>query len=306
MFRIMKYWCLSTFLTVVEKGSLLSAAKALNISVSTVSAHVDAVEAFFGVKLLERSVEGVALTKAGELAFDKVSSILRQMDELKATISKKPAEPIRVAFRNVPGISVFPKVVEAFKRKNPAVEIYAKIKNESECIDLMGNGDVDIAMICYDDGIDLKKYNYKLIGVDNLVLALNRNHQLAERDTITLKELRGVSLIGLSTKSGITKSLKKALKARGYDLDDLNFVAEVGGVSNQLDSVTKGIGAAITSQIAAKYITSAKDLKILGIVDLRAERNIYLLYSKVLVNPKALEFAEVLAKRGAKILGAPT
>jgi DNA-binding transcriptional LysR family regulator len=277
----------------------------LNISVSTVSAHVDAVEEFFGAKLLDRSVEGVALTKAGELAFDKVSSILRQMEELKAMISKEKAEPIRVAFGNVPGISVFPKTVEEFKKKNPNVEIYAKIKNESECIDLMGNGEVDIAMICYDDGMDLKKYNYKLIGVDNLILAVKKDHQLAMRYEITSEELKGIPLIGLSSKSGITKSLKKALKARGHDLDDLNFVAEVGGVSNQLDSVARGVGAAITSQVAAKYITSTKEIKTLDIVDLRAERSIYLLYSKALVNPNALEFAEFLAKRGTKIL-APT
>lgn len=306
MLRIMKYECLSTFLIVVEKGSLLSAAKVLNISVSTVSAHVDAVEAFFGAKLLDRSVEGVALTEAGELAFDKVSSILRQMEELKAMISKERAEPIRVAFGNVPGISVFPKTVEEFKKKNPDVEIYAKIKNESECIDLMGNGEVDIAMICYDDGMDLKKYNYKLIGVDNLVLAVKKDHQLAMKHGITIEELKGIPLIGLSKNSGITKSLEKALKARGHDLGDLDFVAEVGGVSNQLDSVAKGIGAAITSQIAAEYINSARDIKTLNIVDLKAERNIYLLYSKALVNPKALDFAEFLAKRGAETLKAST
>lgn len=302
MLRIMRYECLSTFLTVVDKGSLLSAAKALNVSVSTVSAHVDAVEEFFGTKLLDRSVGGMTPTTAGELAFDKVSSILRQMEEFKTAISVEKPAPIRVAFGNVPGISVFPGVVEEFKNKNPNLEIYAKIKNESECIDLIGNSEVDIAMICYDDGIDLKKYNYKLIGVDNLIFAVNKNHQLAKRHGITLEELKGIPLIGLSSKSGITKSLKKALKARGHDLNDLNFVTEVDSVSTQLNSVAQGGGAAITSYFAAKYIDSAKDIKTLGIVDLKAERNIYLLYSRTLINPDAIGFAEFLAKRGMEIL----
>lgn len=298
----MRFEYLSTFLIAVEKGSLLRASKTLNLSVSTVSAHVNAVEKFFGAKLLDKSVDGVALTKAGELAFDHISNIIRQTEKLKATISKHKTEPIRVAFGNVPGISIFPKAIEDFKRENPSLEIYARIKNESKCIDLMKNGEVDIAMICYDDEqIDLRKYDYKLLGVDDLILAVKKEHPIANKKEITVEELKKIPLIGLSEDSGITKALKKALKTFGHDLRDLNFVTEVDSVSTQLNSVVEGLGAAITSRLATKHINST-NIKTVEITGIKAHRNIYLIYSKALVDPDAIKFANFLARRGAEIL----
>ena len=56
---------LKTFLTVVELGNLNKAAERLNVTQSTVSARLDALEETLGHRLLVRSRRGAQMTKAG-------------------------------------------------------------------------------------------------------------------------------------------------------------------------------------------------------------------------------------------------
>ena len=55
-----------TFLMVAETGSFIDAARKMNITQSTVSARIKALEELFGRPLFERSKNGAALTGAGE------------------------------------------------------------------------------------------------------------------------------------------------------------------------------------------------------------------------------------------------
>ena len=60
---------LRTFLAVKAHASFTRAARALQLSQSTVSFQIKAVESSMGRQLLERNREGVRLTAAGEVAW---------------------------------------------------------------------------------------------------------------------------------------------------------------------------------------------------------------------------------------------
>lgn len=68
---------LKTFLTVVALGNLNKAAERLNVTQSTVTARLDALEAALGQRLLVRSRRGAALTKAG-FAFQRHAELAVQ------------------------------------------------------------------------------------------------------------------------------------------------------------------------------------------------------------------------------------
>ncbi len=54
------------FLAVASDGSLSAAARSLKVNPATVSRHIDALEARFGVRLFDRRQDGYGLTEAGE------------------------------------------------------------------------------------------------------------------------------------------------------------------------------------------------------------------------------------------------
>ena len=58
---------LRTFVTVVNKKSLSLAAQEIHITQPAVSKHINALEEYFGVGLIERRGRGVNLTPAGEV-----------------------------------------------------------------------------------------------------------------------------------------------------------------------------------------------------------------------------------------------
>ena len=72
---------LAVFATVVEKGSMRGAAKALQLSPSVVSHHLSQLEEQLGVALLYRSTRKLSLTRNGERLLPHAQQMLRSMEE---------------------------------------------------------------------------------------------------------------------------------------------------------------------------------------------------------------------------------
>ena len=67
---------LTTFREVAVRGSFSDAATALDFTQPAVSQHISRLEATLGVRVLERSARGVALTPAGEVLVRHASALL--------------------------------------------------------------------------------------------------------------------------------------------------------------------------------------------------------------------------------------
>lgn len=84
---------LRSFLTVVERGSFLSAAESLGMSRTTLRRRVDALSARAGVPLLESSQQGVVLTPAGEMLARRGKLMVQEASALLASIREVGHEP---------------------------------------------------------------------------------------------------------------------------------------------------------------------------------------------------------------------
>jgi DNA-binding transcriptional LysR family regulator len=72
---------MTTFAKVVESGSFSAAARALQMSASMVTAHVQALETRLGVRLLNRNTRRISLTEIGQAYFDRCVHILAELDD---------------------------------------------------------------------------------------------------------------------------------------------------------------------------------------------------------------------------------
>ncbi|MDA7963583.1 LysR family transcriptional regulator [Ruegeria sp.] len=75
-----------TFLAVVECGNLNKAADRLNVTQSTVSARLDALDAALGQPLLVRSRRGAQLTRAGFAFRAHAETIVRSWDQARSAV----------------------------------------------------------------------------------------------------------------------------------------------------------------------------------------------------------------------------
>ena len=72
---------LMVFGRVVETGGFSAAARRLNMSVTMVSSHVQALEDRLGARLLNRTTRRVSLTEIGRAYYERSTQILADLDE---------------------------------------------------------------------------------------------------------------------------------------------------------------------------------------------------------------------------------
>src|ERR1700722_18455280 len=90
---------ITAFVRVAETGGFSSAARHLNLSTSTVSDQVQALENALGVRLLNRTTRRVSLTEIGREYYERCSQILHELaeaDEVASALQVTPRGRLRV------------------------------------------------------------------------------------------------------------------------------------------------------------------------------------------------------------------
>ena len=80
---------LRVFCAVVETGGFSRAAEKLGISTSSVTAQVNALEAHFQVRLMNRTTRSMSLTGEGRECYEQAQRLLSGMEELEANLHRR-------------------------------------------------------------------------------------------------------------------------------------------------------------------------------------------------------------------------
>jgi DNA-binding transcriptional LysR family regulator len=84
---------LTAFVRVVESGGFTAAARRLDLSITTISNHVQALEDSLGVRLLNRTTRRVNLTEIGREYYERCSLILQELAEADEITSASQVTP---------------------------------------------------------------------------------------------------------------------------------------------------------------------------------------------------------------------
>ncbi len=117
---------LSLFVKIVEKGSLVAAGRELGLSSTTVSERLAALEAHYGVVLLNRTTRAISLTDEGRTLFTSAKTLLGEVEDLDTRIrlgSKTLSGHIRLSAPSDLGQAVVVPVVNRFLEEHSAVSV---------------------------------------------------------------------------------------------------------------------------------------------------------------------------------------
>src|SRR5262245_29947292 len=141
---------LETFRAVLRQGSFLGAARELGCAQSTVTQHVQALEAALGVALFDRSVRRVRLTEAGRALQEQAAPLLGRIEELKATIAELAggtAGHVRLGAIEPFVSQRLPPVLARFCRERPDVRLSIELGGTEGIARRVARGELD-AGIC--------------------------------------------------------------------------------------------------------------------------------------------------------------
>jgi DNA-binding transcriptional LysR family regulator len=119
-----KFLAMSTFVRIVEKGSLTAAAAALDTSLPSVVRTLAALERDLGVRLLNRTTRRIHLTDDGTQYLDRCRTILSAVQDAEAALTSRRAEPhgrLAVTASVLFGRRYIAPIVSDFLRRYPHV-----------------------------------------------------------------------------------------------------------------------------------------------------------------------------------------
>ena len=117
---------MATFVRVVDAGSLSGAARSLPSSLTSVSRQISALERRYGTQLLLRTTRRIALTDDGRILYERSKSILGELKEVEATLSRGRQEPsgrIRISAPTLMGRLLVAPLLAEFLRRYPSLTL---------------------------------------------------------------------------------------------------------------------------------------------------------------------------------------
>jgi DNA-binding transcriptional LysR family regulator len=176
---------LRVFLAVLEQGTFSRAGEALRIGQSTVSFHVQSLEAVVGARLLDRGFGRARPTAAGRLLRSYARKLLTLRDEALARLRAEEAGEVGeivIAASTVPAEHLLPPALAAFRRTHPRVALRVEVSDSRRALTAIREEACDLAVV----GMRVadRRLSYHTVGEDEVVLVAAA--RLAERALATL------------------------------------------------------------------------------------------------------------------------
>jgi DNA-binding transcriptional LysR family regulator len=231
--RRLKMRDLHVFFTVVRRGSMGKAAADLGVSPPTVSEVISDLEHGLGVKLLDRSSQGVeptmyghALLRRGLAAFDELKQGIRDIEFL----SDPTTGELRIGCTETVSATILPRIISHFSRQLPGVALHFDDIGVS-ATEVLGPGLRDRKYDCVIQRVALPlpegladDLNVEVLFDDDLIVAAGSSTRWARRRKIALRELMDEPWILPPAGTWYHSVVSRLFRARGLDPPKPNLV----------------------------------------------------------------------------------
>jgi DNA-binding transcriptional LysR family regulator len=223
---------LEYFLAVADNRSFTEAAKKLHVVQSGVSATIKALERELGAELFVRGPAGVTLTPAGEelrpRARETLDAARAAKDAVNATRGSVRGT---VTVGTLTSISVIdlPTLLADLHTRHPGVVVHLRAARAGSAglAQQLRDGDLDVAFLVFTrpPPADL---NARLVAAVPLLLVVPADHPLAQRDSLPLADLAGMSFVDSPPGYGTRTVVDDAFSAAGVERTVAVEVADLG------------------------------------------------------------------------------
>lgn len=206
------------FLSIVETGSFSAAADNLFISQSSLSKQIIALEKSLDVQLFDRSKRKVSLTEAGkafekhaQTFYDLYKSMLVDIGEFRKTSPEISIAAIPVIAQY--GITTY---IAKFRAAYPDIKLVLEEREASTVLPALLQNKYDLAF-ARDYGVDTNQFSILEVVTDKLIVAVSKNHPLAEHASVALSELSNENFIMFNKGTLVYELALNACQSAGFE-----------------------------------------------------------------------------------------
>ncbi|MFM0179124.1 LysR substrate-binding domain-containing protein [Paraburkholderia aspalathi] len=247
------------FVKVVECGNVTRASEALHIAQPAISQQMRNLERDLGMQLLERSVQGVAPTAAGQTLYRHAVELLRQADstrELLRQDAELPQGRVSVAMPSSTARMMAIPLARTIRDRYPGIALELLEAPSAELGSLIGGGRVDLAVVV--DAVETRGVAAQRLLTEALYLIAWPEFQMP-REPVSIAELARMPLILPSAPNTIRSRVEWALREAGLPCE---ILFEASSTALLFAAVMAKLGVTILPWTAAHVELDEHKLKL--------------------------------------------
>lgn len=282
--RVLRY-----FIEIARCGSMTKAAEVLHVSQSALSKQMNSLEEELGKKLFRRGSRNVFLTEEGLIFKKRAEDIVDMIDKTKKefeTMSDLQGGDVYLGCAESYLMSYVAKKIKELKKRYPLFRYHIISGDRLVVLDRLDRGLLDFGVVVERPNPD--KYSFiELPGSNKWGVIMRKNHELANKEKITVEDLYGYELI--CSEQSIEVDISRWC---GKKVDKLNFTGTTNLAYNGSIFVKEGLGL----MLCLEHLTDkgADDDLVFKYLYPTLENKLYLIWNKYQVfSPIANKFLEM-------------
>ena len=230
---------LKEFTVLAEVKNYWEASERLYINQSTLSKHIKSMEDELGVPLFTRTTRRVELTEYGEALLPYAQSITRAEFEYSATLMQmQEREKNLLTLGTIPTMTQYgiTKLFLEFKKLYPESNVRFTEEDATQLPELLASRKCEL-ILTRESRLDFEKNflnDEQIVRIpymkDHLIAVLNRNHPLASRRELSLRDLKDERFCMIKENSMLYNLCVDACHAA-------NFIPKIAFTSHRLGSI---------------------------------------------------------------------
>lgn len=278
---------LKYFLEVARVEHMTEAARSLHVTQSSLSKTIGRLEEDLGVPLFDRIGRKLRLNEFGKRFYYRAERALFELEQGKQELSDLSSPEHDTLELAVTTASTLPQILREFRSKRPDIQFHVQMLTTQEMVTLLQRGEVDFCLSS--PPIRGEDIECQIMFIDPILVAVPKGHRLADRNSISLTELKDESFVGVKRGYGTRDLVDSICKSVGFIP---TYVYE-GDEPARLNSLVEaGIGIAFIPSTARYFCEHIKYLKV---ENHELVREIALLWHRSrYISRAALEFRKVV------------
>jgi len=270
---------LQAFLALVRERSFSRAAGRIHLSQPTLSQHIRELEQELGKRLFTRRGRDAGLTEAGRVFQPyalRVTTAAEDGREAVAHLDGLRHGSLVIGAGTTPGIYLLPRVIAAFQRRYPNIQLTLHIANSGVIEQRVRDGDVDLGVV----GGHVLGPGERCVAaglMDELVLITGRAHRWARRRHVGRAELAGERLLVRETGSATRQVMERALQQAGIVPRTTMELSHTEAIK---ECVMAGLGVAFVSTYAVRSEVRRREVAIVRVRGLRIRRHFHVIHAE--------------------------
>lgn len=253
------------FCEVAARRSFSKAAEAHNMSQSSASHAVGALERRLGKQLIDRSKRPLELTPAGRIYFDGCREMLRTfraLEERVQGIEHRVAGTVNVAAIYSVGLLEMDAQVRRFEEAYPDVDVRVEYRHPDEVYEAVRNGKAHIGLVSFPR--DSGEFSSVPWQDQEMVIVAPPSHRLATLAVLPVADLDGEDFVTFDAGLAVRRQIDRWLRSAGITV---NVVHAFDNIENAKRAVEIGAGIALLPRPTVSREVAIGSLVVIPLAD---------------------------------------